>query len=79
MIWNTNQVRLGHKGMIRALLRSNWHIGWLDLADPGEDGGVIDALASFCIRELDAPANDHPVFRTRHNINYAQYAMAQYY
>jgi sirohydrochlorin cobaltochelatase len=21
----------------------------------GEDGGVIDALASFCIRELDAP------------------------
>jgi sirohydrochlorin cobaltochelatase len=27
----------------------------------GEDGGVLDALASFCVRELDAPGNDHPV------------------
>ena len=24
---------------------------------PGEDGGVIDALASFCVSELDAPGD----------------------
>ena len=34
----------------------------------GEDGGVIDALASFCIRELET--DSRPIFRaygTRHN------------
>ena len=39
----------------------------------GEDGGVLDALASFCVGALDEHGSDSPVSLTLHNINYAQY------